>query len=141
MYNKILLPTDGSKGSEIALDHALDLAGKYDAELHVLFVADVRVDSTADMWANVLGQLEEVGEDSVNEIAEKVEEANIEVVKQVIRGIPHKEINSYADENDIDLITMGTHGRTGVERLLLGSVTEKVIRTSKKPVLTVGRTE
>ncbi len=141
MYDKILLPTDGSKGSEIALEHALDLAEKYGAEIHVLFVADVRVDSTTDMWANVLGQLEEIGEDAVNEVAEKVEEADIEVVKEVVRGVPHKEINNYAAENNLDLITMGTHGRTGVDRLLIGSVTEKIIRTSQIPVLTVGRKE
>jgi nucleotide-binding universal stress UspA family protein len=139
MYNKILLPTDGSEGSEAALEHALDLAGKYDAELHILFVADIRVDSPNDIWANVLGQLEEIGEEATSEIAKKVEENDIEVVKEVMRGIPYKKINSYTEENDIDLIAMGTHGRTGVDRLLIGSVTEKVIRTSEKPVLTVGR--
>lgn len=139
MYNKILLPTDGSEGAEAALEHALDLADKYDAELHIVYVADIRVDSTTDMWANMLGQLEEIGEEATSDIADRVEETGVEVVTEVIRGIPHKEINSYVGENDIDLITMGTHGRTGIDRLLLGSVTEKIIRTSKKPVLTVGR--
>lgn len=139
MYNKILLPTDGSEGAEAALEHALDLAEKYEAELHIVYVADIRVDSTTDMWANMLGQLEEIGEEATSTIAKRVEKTGVEVVTEVIRGIPHEEINSYVDENDIDLITMGTHGRTGIDRLLLGSVTEKVIRTSKKPVLTVGR--
>jgi nucleotide-binding universal stress UspA family protein len=139
MYHKILLPTDGSEGAEAALEHALEIAEKYGAELHILYVADVRVDSTTDMWTNMLGQLEEMGKEATEEIAEKVEEAGVETVTEVSRGIPHEEINSYVDENDIDLIIMGTHGRTGIDRILLGSVAEKVIRTSEKPVLTVGR--
>lgn len=141
MYNKILLPTDGSEGSEAPLEHALSLAEKYDSELHVIFVADIRVDSSNDIWTNVLGQLEEVGDEATNEIVDKIKDSDVEVVKEVIRGIPHQEINSYAEKNDIDLITMGTHGRTGVDRILLGSVTEKIVRTSEVPVLTVGREE
>ena len=139
MYNKILLPTDGSEGSEAPLEHALSIAEKYDAELHVIFVADIRVDSSSDIWANVLGQLEEVGDEATDKLVEKIRDSDFEVSKEVIRGIPHKEINSYAEENDIDLITVGTHGRTGMDRILLGSVTEKIVRTSEIPVLTVGR--
>ena len=139
MYNKILLPTDGSEGAEIAVEHALDLAEKYGAELHILYVADVRVDSTSDMWANILGELEEIGGKATEEIAERAGKSGVETVTEVVRGIPHKEINSYVEENSIDLIAMGTHGRTGIDRVLLGSVTEKIIRTSDVPVLTVGR--
>lgn len=139
MYEKILLPTDGSEGAEVAVDHAIDLAQKYDATLHILYVADVRVESTSDIWANMLGELEELGKEATERIAEKASEADVEAITEVRRGIPHEEINSYVDENSIDLITMGTHGRTGLDRVLLGSVAEKLVRTSEIPVLTVGR--
>lgn len=139
MYDKILVPTDGSKGAEVAVEHALNLAVKFGSELHVMYVADVRVDSAGDMWTNMLGQLEEIGEEATGEIAGRAEESNVETVTNVARGIPHTEINEYAQKNGIDIIVMGTHGRTGIDRILLGSVTEKIVRTSKIPVLTVGR--
>lgn len=139
MYNKILLPTDGSEDAEVAVEHALSIAEKYDAEFYVLYVADVRVDSTTNMWPNMLEELEEVGEEAARKIAEQAEEADLEAFAEVVRGIPHNEINKYSRENSIDLIVMGTRGRTGVDRILLGSVTEKIIRTSETPVLTVGR--
>lgn len=139
MYDIILIPTDGSEEAEIAVDYATSLAEKYDAEIHVLYVADVRVSSTGDMWSNMLGALEEVGEDATERIAEQAEELGLEATTEVVRGIPHNEINQYVRENNIGLIAMGTHGRTGLDRMLLGSVTEKVIRTSEAPVLTVRR--
>lgn len=139
MYSKILLPTDGSEGAEVAVDHALGLAEKYGAEIHILYVADIRINSTADIWVNLLGELEEIGRKATEKISDKAEETGIESFTEVIRGIPHEEINLYSEENNIDLIVMGTHGRTGLDRILLGSVTEKIIRTSGIPVLTVGR--
>ncbi|EHK02150.1 UspA domain protein [Candidatus Haloredivivus sp. G17] len=58
-----------------------------------------------------------------------------------MEGIPHREINTYTEENSVDLIIMGTHGRTGLDRVLVGSNTEKIVRTSEVPVMTVGRSE
>lgn len=139
MYNRILLPTDGSEGAEAAVEHVKDLAKKYGAEVHILYVADIRVESTSDVWFNMIGEMEEMGENATEEIAEEMKESGIDVVTEVVRGIPHKEIKLYSEEKDTDLIVMGTHGRTGLDRILLGSVTEKVVRTSEVPVLTVGR--
>ncbi|EHK01907.1 universal stress protein uspa-like protein [Candidatus Haloredivivus sp. G17] len=64
-------------------------------------------------------------------------------VTDVMEGIPHREINTYTEENvkKVDLIIMGTHGRTGLDRVLVGSNTEKIVRTSEVPVMTVGRSE
>lgn len=137
MYNRILVPTDGSEGSEVALRHAKDLAESYDAEIHILFVADVRTQNSGNMMPNMVGELQEVGEEATEKMAEQVEDLNS--VTTVLQGIPHREINKYSDENDVDLVVMGTHGRTGLDRILLGSVTEKVVRTSEVPVMTVGR--
>ena len=138
MYNRILLPTDGSEGADKAVEHALSLAEKYDAELHVLNVVDVRSQSTTDMWTNVIGELEEAGEELTEDIVEEAEERGIDAKPEVIKGIPSREIVSHADEDDIDLIVMGTHGRTGLNRVLVGSVAEKVVRTADMPVMTVG---
>ena len=120
------------------MEHAIDLAQKYDAQLHVLYVVDVRANSGFNMWPDMLEELQAVGKEVTQEIADKAEKSGIEVITEVKTGIPYKEINTYIRENDIDLITMGTRGKTGLDRILLGSVTEKIIRTSQVPVLTVG---
>ncbi|QKQ98136.1 universal stress protein [Candidatus Nanohaloarchaea archaeon] len=138
MYDSIVLPTDGSEGTENAVNHALGLAEKFDAELHVINVVDVRNFYDGVNWEEVLENVELQGEVIVGDVVDRAEEKGLDVTENVTRGIPHQEINDYVEEKDADLIVMGTHGREGVERLLLGSVTEKVLRTSEVPVLTVG---
>lgn len=138
MYSSILVPTDGSEGAEVALEHAESLAESYGAEIHLLFVADVRTQNTGNMAPNMIGELQETGEEAVESMKEKLNKG-IDVKTEVETGIPHREINEYVEEKDVDMIAMGTHGRTGLGRVLLGSVTEKVVRTSEVPVLTVGR--
>lgn len=140
MYDDILVPTDGSEGTRKAVQHAVDLAGTYDSTIHALYVVNTSTYSTlpADAnWESIIEALEEEGEASTQEILEFARDEGVEVLTNVVEGVPHREILEYADENDIDLIVMGTHGKTGFDRLLLGSVTEKVVRSSKTPVLTV----
>lgn len=141
IYDKILVPTDGSEGASVSVDHAIEIAEKFDAEVHILYVVDVRASTAGDVWANMVGRFHEIGEDSTSAIAERLRNHGIESVKKVLEGVPHQEINSYADGNGIDLIVMGTQGRTGLDRVLLGSTTEKVVRTSDVPVMTVDRSE
>ncbi|MDS0258156.1 universal stress protein [Haloarcula sp. S1CR25-12] len=81
------------------------------------------------------GAVHEHGRRVVADVADSV--AGVPVETAVLNGDPYKRIREYADEQDADLIVMGTHGRTGVDRYLLGSVTEKVVRTADQPVLTV----
>lgn len=142
MYNHVLLPTDGSEVAEKAADEAFTITTNNDATLHVLFV----VDETAGPL-NVRGgderfeEAEAEGEKAVNELAEQANQAGVEnVTCSVQQGIPYEVILDYANEN-VDLIVMGTHGRTGLDRQLLGSVTEKVVRQSNPSVLTVRVTE
>lgn len=134
MYNDILVPTDGSEGAEKAAEHAVELAEKFDAELHFINIVDIRAASSGDMWVNVLGQLEEAGKDAVDELEEKTD---LDAHTEVLKGNPSSEIVSYAEENGVDLIVMGTQGRTGLDRILVGSTAEKVVRTSPVPVMTV----
>ena len=81
------------------------------------------------------GTVAEHGRRLVENVADSV--AGVPVETAVLSGKPHKRIREYADDRDVDLIVMGTHGRTGLDRYLLGSVTEKVVRTADQPVLTV----
>ena len=161
MYEHILFPTDGSTGAAAALAHARTLAETHDATLHIMTVLDTSSPhigmtaagtegATTGMTAtehdesepgmvgeehNIESTLKQRSQDIVEAAADEVD--SVDTVTAVERGPPHSGILDYVDENDIDLIVMGTHGRTGVERYLLGSVAEKIVRTSDVPVLTV----
>lgn len=145
MFDRILIPTDGSKAVKPAEELALNLAEQHDATLHVLFIVDqpASVSGTGEGFSgldNLLAALEKEGHEVTNEIAKQADERGIETDAAVLRGNPREDILNYAEEYDIDLITIGTHGRTGVKRALLGSVTEGVVRHAEIPVLTVHRT-
>jgi nucleotide-binding universal stress UspA family protein len=147
MYDHILYPTDGSKGAKAALDNCRDLAETYGATVHVLYVAenrethgfagDVEVTGTGGSESEddeVRTRVREYGTALVAEIADQL--GGVDTRTEVREGTPHEVILDYADEHDIDIIVMGTHGRTGLSRYLLGSVAERVVRMSDVPVLT-----
>jgi len=138
VYDKILLPTDGSEGAKRATEQAIDLATSLDAALHVLHVVDT-TDVPTDLDENVvLDALEAEGKRALEDVHERAERADVRTIEgTAASGPPHRAILDYVDEYDIDVIVMGTHGRTGLERWLLGSVTERVARLSPVPVLTV----
>lgn len=138
MYDDILVPTDGSEAAQRAVEHALNLATQYDARLHALYVVDANAYSTLEAGTDVvLTALEQEGEESVKEVADLGADAGLEVVTEVVTGGIYRSIIDYAEDNSVDLIVMGTHGRSGIDRYLLGSVTEKVVRSSPVPVLTI----
>lgn len=137
MYEDILLPVDGSSAGEHALPHAFELAEQYDSTVHVLFVVDDTRDSVSVMGGPVLETLEQEGQSLVDDFVARAEDDGIDATGAVVRGAPYEAIVQYAEEHDIDVIVMATHGRTGVERVLLGSVTERVVRTASMPVLTI----
>jgi len=129
MYDRILLPTDGSRSAEAAARHGLYIATAFDASLHVISVAADRERSER------LGEAR--ARDAVSSLEELVEQADLTCRSAIEHGRPYEAILSYASENDIDLVVMGTHGRRGLSRVLLGSVTERVIRLSDDPVVAV----
>lgn len=138
MYDKILVPTDGSEGMEQVIDHACQLAESHGAAVHALYVANTASLSDLPMetsWEGVSSALRQQGERAIEEVEEFAGEIPCETA--LVDGSPAKEIVSYAAEEDCDLITMGTHGRSGVDRLLLGSVAERVVRTAPVPVTTI----
>jgi nucleotide-binding universal stress UspA family protein len=139
MYETILVPMDGSEGANAALDHAVDIASTYDASLHALYVVDVRMSpiGTEMDRDEVVQLLDRSGERPTTPVLDRAEEAGIPATEAIRLGVPHEVIRHYVDENDVDLVVMGTHGRTGLDHTLLGSTTERTVRTVEVPVLTV----
>jgi nucleotide-binding universal stress UspA family protein len=136
MYDEILCPTDGSPGSDAAVEHARYLAELADARIHALFVVDETV-AGGDSWDVVVEREEERGERALDAVAAAGEDRGVPVERHLRRGRPSEEILDAASDYGVDLIVMGTHGRTGVGRFLAaGSVAERVVRHSEAPVLT-----
>ena len=139
-YTDILVPTDGSEGAEAAIAPAIDIARTYDARIHALTVIDTMALGADVRSGAILDTLEESAQSAVETIEEQATRASVSAVETTIaHGNPYRGIRSYAENHDIDLIVMGTHGRSGIERYLLGSVAEKTVRTSPAPVMTVRR--
>lgn len=140
MYEDILLPTDGSDGTLPSVTHASELAETYDATVHVLSVVDTRNRFESPSSGVAPEAWTEAERERAEEAVEKAVAAlpeDVTVESVVKEGVPQSQILDYADGTDIDVIVMGTHGRTGLDHYLIGSVTEKIVRKSPIPVLTV----
>ena len=140
MYDTVLLPTDGSDGATEALDHAVGAAEAYGASLHVISVVDRRVvlAADADEKESVRADLTGEAAAAVDDLAERAREAGVEATTATPEGVPHREILAYAGEHGVDLLVLGTHGRTAREkRFNLGSTTERVVKAADRPLLVV----
>ncbi|AEH39343.1 universal stress protein [Halopiger xanaduensis] len=136
-FDRVLVPTDGSEHARIALERGVEIAAETGATLHLLSVVDVTrygADSETDA---LVDRLEEDAKDALEAAAESATADGVDVRTAVTVGSVHREISAYAETEDVDLLIMGTHGRSDPERELLGSVTERVLRTAPAPVLTV----
>ncbi|EJN59179.1 universal stress protein [Halogranum rubrum] len=140
LYDRILVPTDGSEGVERAISHAVDLAEAHGAAIHAVYVVNTAGFTGLPMessWEGVEEMLHEDAEQALTTVRELAEQHGVPVETHVLEGSPQREIVRYAEEEGCDLVVMGTHGRGGIDRLLLGSVAEKVVRASNVPVMTV----
>ncbi|WP_284008653.1 universal stress protein [Haloarcula pelagica] len=138
MYDRILLPTDGTAGMDGVVRHAAALAATHGAEIHALYVVDTARFSTlpAGMtWEGLTDMFQTEGERAMDAVERQA--GDVPVQRAIVEGRPSTEIGEYARTNDCDVIVMGTHGRGGIDRLLLGSVAENVIRAARIPVVTV----
>lgn len=136
MYDRILLPTDGSEGSQVAVETAIEYATAFDATLDVLYVIDERY--VAGEYDIVVEEAEKRGETALDEAAALAESAGVTVERHLRRGSPHEEILDAITDYGADVVVMGTHGRTGLDRFVhLGSVTERVVRHARVDVVTV----
>jgi len=124
---------------ERVVDHAASLAREHDATLHALYVVNTASLSNLPMETSmetVSQGLRDEGEAAMDAVARQVPES-VSLQRSTVEGSPAREIVDYATTEGCDLVVMGTHGRSGVDRLLLGSVAERVVRRSPVPVLTV----
>jgi len=136
-YDELLFPTDGSEGADRALEWAVGLADHYASPLHALFAADASPFPTTVRSKQLLEALESSGNDAIEAVRERGDSRGVEVIGAVASGAPGPTILEYCEDEPIDLVVMGTHGRSGVDRFLLGSVTEHVVRHGTVPVFCV----
>ena len=139
MYRKILVPLDGSPGSEKALHEAAELAEQFAAKVFLLHVREplTAVEYLGYSDPDPKAQIE-FGQEVLAQGLQQLKEEGLEEMETVFQeGQPAHTILQYAEQLEVDLIVMGTHGRRGLDHVLMGSVAEKVVRLSPVPVLTV----
>lgn len=136
MFKKILVPLDGSSLAEAILPQVTELAKTLDAELVVLRVAFAHVFPGADPTEEEV-QVIRKAEEYVAGIAGKLADEGVSVKTAVRYGRPASEILGHIVDNKLDLVAMSTHGRSGLSRLVMGSVAEEVVRNAGVPVLLV----
>jgi len=147
MYEHILIPTDGSEAAESAVEQAVDLAEKYGATVHALYVVDVdatnlslgteQVDRIRQGRIDEMPEVKAEAEEATGYVADVANERGVPVEEHVTAGSPARAIRKFVEDEDVDLVVMGSHGRSGLSRVVLGSVAEKVLRRTRVPVLVV----
>ena len=140
LIEKILIATDGSEYTKNAVDYGIDLAKNTGAKLMVIYVVDTAAFASIPMdaaWESMYELLRQEGDLAIKYVAERAEAQGLKIEGNLIEGHPADEIIKYSDKNSISLIVMGTLGKSGLDRFLLGSIAEKVVRNSKIPVLVV----
>ncbi|WP_135822139.1 universal stress protein [Halostella litorea] len=139
-YDDVLVPTDGSPHAERAAEHGIAIAQAADARVHALNVVDfgkVAATSNLEAPAELLDRLRDEGEEEAEAVAQRARDAGVDAVTAVVEGTPSRDVLEYAEDRGVDLIAMGTAGRTGLNRILLGSTAERTVRRAAVPVLTV----
>lgn len=136
-----LVPIDFSENAEHALDYAIELASKVPARLTLLHVIHTMPLGVTDMEASLpysyLQEMEADVAQAMDTFLQRVQAAKLQGEVTVVHGVPFQEIVEHAKAAHVDLIIMGTHGRTGLQHVLLGSVAEKVVRLAPCSVLVV----
>ncbi|HET8761336.1 MAG TPA: universal stress protein [Nitrospiria bacterium] len=135
----ILVPTDFSEGSQAALDYAVNLAKSFGSKIVLLHVIETTTYTMTEalQLVNVYEVVRTAVEPVLDQMVTDLQQQKLSVSRAVAQGASAHEIVSQAREVGADLIVMGTHGRRGVNHLMVGSVAERVVRTAACPVLTV----
>ena len=149
VFEKILVATDGSKHSVRAAEIALDMAKLYGSTITALYVVDVSREYAPlgdlisrvadDLIAGIRSNLQDQGKAATKQVVDMAGRAGIAANSKITEGYPAEDIIRVSEEEGIGLIVMGGMGATGLDRFLLGSVADKVVRSSKIPVLVVKR--
>lgn len=139
---RILLPTDFSEYADAARKYACGFADEFGSELHLLHVLEVHVNPTPELGMGLalpshFEESQQLAEERLTKVLDHEWASERQVSYTTTHGPPFLGIIQYAQEQDIDLIVMGTHGHSGLAHLLIGSVAERVVRKAPCPVLTV----
>mgnify|MGYP006285899409 CR=1 FL=1 len=139
MYETILVGTDGSADANRAVVHALDQAAANGAALHAIFVVDTSRYGEPALSSTelVVDAIEDWGHERLDEVVERADDLDVDVVTRCCHGDPHAEIIGYADDVDADVIVLGYQGQSHESSDHIGSVTDRVVRTAGRPVLVV----
>lgn len=141
IFKRILIATDGSKNAGRAASYGMDLAKAAGAEVQALYVISTQhavTTRTVKGWSEGFEEcLINKGRSAIDNVEKLGKEAGVKVKPVFLKGIPADKILEYAEENNIDLIVMGTQGLTGIKKFLIGSVAEKVVRHSRIPVMVI----
>lgn len=150
-HSRVLATTDGSENAEVAVPHGIAFAKRYDSDIHVLNVVDLQAAGGAfnvgGLEKEFIQRLDWRGQEAVVSVANRIEESAPELtVETAVERTTSFEgaaagVREYVKENQVDLVVMGSHGRSNLERQLLGSVSSTVLRTVDVPVLVVKRPE
>ncbi len=144
MFEKILYPTDFSDASKKAIDYLVQLKDAGAKEIVILHVIDEKgIDAIyrygAGSAVEIIGAIEKEAREEGEKIEKKLRQPGLEVKVRIETGVPLKEILKVEEEEKVSAIVIGSHGKTNLQEMVLGSVSEKVIRQSKKPVLVIKR--
>ncbi len=140
LYKKILIATDGSEPNKKAVTYGIELARLSGAKVNVAYVVDTAAFASVPMdagWEMMYELLQKEGTEAIQQIVDDAKASGIDIEGSLLEGHPSHEIIEFAQNNEIDVIVLGTLGKGGLDRFLLGSVAEKVTRNSKVPVLVV----
>ena len=130
MFKTILVPTDGSEYAGRAEDVAISLANKYDARIVGVYVIDEKLIYPYDV-------LEDEGKSILKNLSDKAKEKGVVVDEILVFGDPRKDLITITKRTNADIVVIGTHGKKGLEKLLLGSVAESILKSVDAPVLLV----
>jgi nucleotide-binding universal stress UspA family protein len=135
-----MIATDGSVCSRMAANNGIELARLSGGNVYAVYVVSMEYFSSMAVdfdWERIHEALRKEGREAVNYVKGAGEIEGVIVEPVLLEGHPADELIQYAEENEMDIIVMGTLGRTGIDRLLLGSVAGNVVRHSKVPVMVV----
>ncbi len=140
LYRNIVIATDGSENSQRAISCGVEIAKLSGATVHALYVVDTP-SMISETWTAGKEMVHELiireGKKVLSKVKKIIEDSRVEVKEVLLEGYPSEEIINFAENNNMDLIVMGTLGKTGLERFLVGSVAENVVRNSKVPVMVI----
>ncbi|MEA1930889.1 MAG: universal stress protein [Euryarchaeota archaeon] len=139
MYNEILVATDGSDASTVAVDQALAVADRFGATVHLLHVVDLGTEMSGSAEGAIASQLtdtlDEMATEALDAAESRAAEAGVPTERVALEGIPHEAIVDYCADHGIDLVVLGSTGRSGITEHLMGSTTDRVARSVEVSVL------